>query len=43
MAQVNVLVAGLARTLSVLVRGFTHPGTRAHGHMTDRADHEDHL
>ena len=34
--QVNVLVAGLARTLSVPVRGFTHPPWRMHGHMADR-------
>jgi hypothetical protein len=32
----------LARTLSVIVRGFTRPGPRAHGHMADRACREDH-
>ena len=32
----------LARTLSVIVRGFTRPSPRAHGHMTDRACREDH-
>jgi hypothetical protein len=30
----------LARTLSVPLRGFTHPAWRAHGHMTDRTGHD---
>jgi hypothetical protein len=34
--------SGLARTLSVIVRGFTRPSPRAHGHMADRACREDH-
>jgi hypothetical protein len=29
------------RTLSVIVRGFTRPSPRAHGHMRDRACQED--